>query len=153
MSIPHRKIKKGFSLVELLAVVLVLAVLAAVAVPLYLNTRKTAAARACKANINAIASAQAAYALRNGNYATMAQLVASGPESLSSEPKCPLNNKQYLFSTTQTGTTNDVTSFTAQFFIVCPDAATHHAQFTDSSVADTDWQRPMSAITNSEATP
>src|SRR5437763_430618 len=86
---------RGFSLVELLAVVLILAVLAAVAVPLYLNTRKTSAARACKANINAIASAEAAYALRNGAYADMATLAATGPESLSSTVKCPLDNADY----------------------------------------------------------
>src|SRR5205823_9050367 len=95
MKVSFKGVRRGFSLVELLAVVLILAVLAAVAVPLYLNTRKTSAARACKANINAVASAEAAYALRNGTYATMATLAATGPESLSSVVKCPLDNTDY----------------------------------------------------------
>src|SRR6266700_7477333 len=76
MKVRFNGVRRGFSLVELLAVVLILAVLAAVAVPLYLNTRKTSAARACKANINAVASAEAAYALRNGAYADMTTLAA-----------------------------------------------------------------------------
>src|SRR5579859_7125365 len=88
---PHRMgVRKGFSLVEMLAVMLILAVLAAVAVPLYMNTRRTAAARACKANINAIASAEAAYALRNGVYTNMATLVGGTPEGLSGTVTCPL---------------------------------------------------------------
>ena len=68
MSFNRNRSSKGFSLVELLAVVLILAVLAAVAVPLYINTRKTSAARACKANIATIATAEAAYSVRNGQY-------------------------------------------------------------------------------------
>src|ERR1051325_5105028 len=90
MKVSFKGARRGFSLVEVLAVVLLLSVLAAVAVPLYLNTRKTSAARACKANINAIASAESAYALRNGQYVAMATLVSASPEGLSGTVKCPL---------------------------------------------------------------
>jgi len=94
----RNKSQRGFSLVELLAVVLILAVLAAVAVPLYLNTRKTSAARTCKANIAAIAAAESAYALRNGAYtATIGNLVGA-PEGLAITPKCPLGTGGYTLS-------------------------------------------------------
>src|SRR5260221_12545246 len=68
MKVSFKGVRRGFSLVELLAVVLILAVLAAVAVPLYINTRKSSAARACKANIATIAAAESAYSVRNGQY-------------------------------------------------------------------------------------
>src|SRR5437764_1334430 len=151
MKVSFKGVRRGFSLVELLAVVLILAVLAAVAVPLYLNTRKTSAARACKANINAIASAEAAYALRNGAYATMATLTATGPESLSSTVKCPLDNAAYLLSDTGiTGGTAITTGSTTAFVIGCPNEALHLAVLSTSTAAE--WQRPMAAIT-AENTP
>ena len=83
-----RRTRRGFSLVELLAVVLILAVLAAVAVPLYMNTRASAALRSCKANVAAIAAAESAYALRKGTYGTITELKAS-PEGLAETPVCP----------------------------------------------------------------
>src|SRR5262252_9472100 len=94
---------RGFSLVELLAVVLVLAVLAGIAVPLYINTRKSSAARACKANIAAIAAAESTWAVRNGSYtATMTETAAGKKDGLiyavegfAEEPKCPLTGDPY----------------------------------------------------------
>lgn len=120
----RRKAQAGFSLVELLAVVLVMAVLAAIAVPLYLNTRKDAAARTCKANIAAIAAAESAYATRFGHFCvgtgaewTGAYVAGStgaaptggligAPEGLTKIPTCPLGGASY----TCTGTANSATS-------------------------------------------
>ena len=69
-------------LVELLAVVLVLAV-AAVAIPLYLNTRKSAAARACKANLTALAAAEAAFVVRHGRFNTTPMVDYNATDPLS----------------------------------------------------------------------
>lgn len=134
--------RRGFSLVELLAVVLILAVLAAVAVPLYINTRKTSAARACKANINAIASAEAAHVLRNGTYADMATLTASGPEGLAGAVTCPLDRAAY------TGPANVATAIT----IACPNQAAHQTAL-GVAVTVTEWSRTMPAVASEAAVP
>ena len=109
----RKQSRRGFSLVELLAVVLVLAVLAAVAIPLYTSQRQSAAGRACKANLASIASALSAYALRNGGYpdtgiatlktayvanATTGGLVGA-PEGMTEMPKCPLG-QDYVYTKT-----------------------------------------------------
>lgn len=59
----------GFTLVELLVVVLILAILTSVALPLYNQTVQDASQRAARANMQTIATAEQAYRLRNPNLA------------------------------------------------------------------------------------
>jgi len=115
MKLSVRKSRRGFSLVELLAVVLILAVLAGVAVPVYLNQRKKSADRACQANITAIAKAESMYLLSNSAYtATMASLVGGSGGGLADTPVCPLNNLGYT-----------LTLASGVLTIDCADAANH----------------------------
>jgi len=140
-----RKSIVAFSFVELLGVVLVLAVVAMAAVPLYMNTRKTAAARACKANIAAIASAEAAYALRNNLYTNLVTLASSQPEGLASSVTCPLDHQAYVIKRgSVNGQDVNAAGATARIWISCPNTACHSSAINGSSSSD--WQRTMAAI-------
>jgi hypothetical protein len=89
-------------------------------------------ARVCRANINAICSAEAAFALRNGHYttdATAGGLVGS-PEGLSEDVQCPAGGS-YTFTFTDGALT-----------ISCPHGD-HHAQFRGKPA---DYARTMAPI-------
>ena len=154
-----RRNNRGFSLVELLAVVLILAVLSAVAVPLYINTRKTSAARTCLSNITAIAAAESAWATRNGGYvadgsggpAAETQFVPGtpptggligAPEALSSPTKCPLDGASYKITIAADGACT----------ITCPHDATGAAADKHSDVMNTgSWTKTLAAPVKDQA--
>lgn len=116
-SFPARQRRRGFSLVELLAVLMVLTVLAGTAIPVYLNTRRAAAARACIGNIASIGAAESAYALRNGAYASTMTSLVGASEGLAETPLCPLTRTN-TYTLTVNGTTGDLT-------IACTNATSH----------------------------
>lgn len=80
--------QEGFTLVELMIVVLILGILIAIAVPVYLSATDNAKTNTCKSNLRTIDSAQSTYAAANeGEYAlTLDALVG---DSLKSIPRCP----------------------------------------------------------------
>ncbi len=64
-----RRSRKGFTLVELLVVVLILAILMAVALPLYLSAIANSELRTARANMQTIANAETAQKLKNSDHA------------------------------------------------------------------------------------
>lgn len=103
--------RKGFTLVELLVVVLVLSILMAVAMPLYLNAVDNSKKRVCRANMQSIANAMVA-ARNKTRAADFTALISGGitvtnlPD-LSTVPICP-NGGAYTLAT---GSSTTATTF------------------------------------------
>ncbi len=92
------KKRSGFSLIELLVVVLILAVLVAIAIPFYLKSVTDSEENACKTNMSSIAVAEQAQRVRDvGNYFSgtvdSAAAADNGPlrDLHNAVPKCPGN--------------------------------------------------------------
>jgi len=100
----------AFSLVELLAVALIIGVLATVAIALYIPQRKSSAARACLENLSMVSGTLTAHALRHGAYPAPASgnrlpdALLTSPEALESIPTCPLDNLPYYYNVAADGT-------------------------------------------------
>ncbi len=68
--------RKGFTLVEIMIVVAIIALLAAIAIPNLMSAKRTANTAAAKANIRALSTAAEVYATgHNGTYPTSAEVV------------------------------------------------------------------------------
>lgn len=79
--------QKGFTLIELMVVILIIGILVAIAVPLYTKSQARAQESACKANLRTLMGSIAQYAAENGkNPDSLDQLV---PDYLKSLPRCP----------------------------------------------------------------
>lgn len=69
---------QGFTLIELMLVVTLLAIIMAIAIPSMLQARKHANEGAAIATLRSISTAQERYRMRFSSYATLADLVSSG---------------------------------------------------------------------------
>ncbi len=77
------KENKGFTLIELMIVVAIIAILAAIAIPNYLNYRYKARSSEAKSNIGAISTSEESYAAENNCYYTSALSPGSVPSGSS----------------------------------------------------------------------
>lgn len=85
-----RRPRNGFTLVEIMIVVLIIGVLLAVAVPQFMKSREGASARACQHNLKQILGAKERWAMENNRSATdTPDWPDLAPFFVRTEPKCP----------------------------------------------------------------
>lgn len=92
MKMMNRKNKKGFTLVELMVVVVIIGILVAIAIPVYNNVTTNAQQKACWANQRTIEGAAAMYVADNPGK-TLADvndmtLLVGPTKYIKAEPKC-----------------------------------------------------------------
>ncbi|MBS3974909.1 MAG: prepilin-type N-terminal cleavage/methylation domain-containing protein [Actinobacteria bacterium] len=116
-----RRKDEGFTLVELMVVILIIGILVAIAIPVFNAARATAQERTCHANQRTIeGAAQTWVASEVGrNIADLDGAIASGagelvPAFIAEIPECPTNGVAY-----------DLTNGTT----TCPDAVAAHGRF------------------------
>lgn len=85
------KSKKGFTLVELMVVVVIIGILTAIAIPVFKNVETNAKDNTCDANERTIQSAIQLYKADN-NGTDPADLAALIPAYIKEEPQCPFES-------------------------------------------------------------
>jgi len=100
--------KKGFTLVEIMIVVAIIAILAAVAIPNFIGYRKSAQRASCIANLKQLDSATEAWRVNtnqpNGTPAITDLFKADGTGLIrgTTKPTCPATGSDYTAPTSNT---------------------------------------------------
>ena len=101
-----KRSKGGFTLIEIMIVVLIIGILLAIAIPNFMNARDTSRTKSCIANMKQIDTAKAQYAMDNskntGDTVTMDELTA---KYIKAKPVCPSGTGDYVVGVIDTNPT------------------------------------------------
>jgi len=92
--------KSGFTLVEIMIVVAIIGLLAAIAIPSFLNARKRSMASSCKNNMRQISGAFDQYKVDHKGTSPTAMSELVGTDNyIKKTPQCPIGNTDYVWAT------------------------------------------------------
>jgi prepilin-type N-terminal cleavage/methylation domain-containing protein len=100
-----KSLRRGFTLIEIMIVVLIIGILLAIAVPNFVKARESSRTKACVANLKQIQSAKEQWAMDTRSPGTVtpdasalfgANAYIAGPAT---GPVCPANNTAYVVNT------------------------------------------------------
>jgi type IV pilus assembly protein PilA len=100
---------EGFTLVELMVVVLIIGILVAIAVPIFNAAKASAQTKSCFANQRTIEGAAQAYQAATGGMTGMAAVVNSSHplvtgNYIKNAPYCPAGGSTFFYTTNASGT-------------------------------------------------
>lgn len=93
----HNKEQKGFTLIELILVVAIIGMLAAVAVPSLTRSKDAADSAAAMAHLRTIHTNESMYRFSNGRYATLTQINAFADGTLGRTSGSTLRKNDFVF--------------------------------------------------------
>ena len=96
----NKKMMKGFTLVEIMILVGIIAILAAIAIPNFIAYRTESQGNACVSNMSSIKTAAESYLIKHPGAAPTAEQLApeSGKGFLKKMPTCPKTGADYTIA-------------------------------------------------------